>query len=91
MTTAAQGDLDMSYSLPHGEVDDADREATCPECGEPAEWTDCDDCGGLGFDPVLSEAGVQVEEECETCGGNGGWYYCPQGCEGERSVENYLK
>jgi RecJ-like exonuclease len=62
-----------SFSLPHGDVDDSTSEATCPECGERADFEECVYCNGRGMDGLY--------QRCFPCDGQGGHYYCDYGCE----------
>jgi len=68
-----------SYSQPHGDVDDADRGATCPECGDAAEFEECRFCHGRGHDGLY--------QRCFPCEGQGGHYYCESGCDEDEGGE----
>lgn len=55
--------------------DDADREATCPTCGARVVWQPCETC------QVEGETLLIGVDHCAECGGDGGRFECPLGCE----------
>jgi hypothetical protein len=67
-------------ATPYGPAEYEDDEATCPKCGESAEWIDCFDCGGEGdydgfeLDPLWY--GTNGRATCNLCDGDGGWHFC---------------
>ncbi len=62
---------------------DGAAEPFCETCEAELEWHDCYQCGGEGLDG--HECGddtcccldPEPNEQCEVCGGVGGWYACP--------------
>jgi hypothetical protein len=49
-----------------------DRVPTCPDCGDDAEWIECDTCEGEGYDP-RDNAGWTP---CPSCDEDAGEWYC---------------
>jgi hypothetical protein len=54
----------------------------CPTCGADLEWEDCDELGCedgevelYDLDPLYYEPGDT--QDCPSCGGTGGAYWCP--------------
>jgi hypothetical protein len=64
---ALGGDTPM-ISRCRTEQEEAEILGACPECGEPAEWVDCEECQGAGTIQCICEG------EC-------GEYRCTMGCD----------
>jgi DnaJ-class molecular chaperone len=56
--------------------DSSFREPVCIVCGADLAWVTCYECAGTGG--FESDFDLDEEfEECETCGGQGGYLECP--------------
>lgn len=61
--------------------DDSDEDRYCTICGGLLEWVDCWQCGGDGEfdlydeDPLNFSPGEEYEN-CDVCGGEGGYWDC---------------